>query len=166
MNPSSILPPPPLSPPKPVRAREQWLACRPAGGGGTVACLLTGGRRLPEGERAVVERSRGDVLKQEPGPVNPRLCINERRCSGSLSWMPTGSDPAIAGIGESRGTSFLMLGFQRFGDPFISLSIRFLLTLIQTISSYSCGRNSRSKQNSSRLSGPDLKNRTRSIPKL
>jgi hypothetical protein len=48
------------------------VAGTPAGRrSGAVACLLTGGRRLPEGERTVVERSRGNALSREPEPVKP-----------------------------------------------------------------------------------------------
>jgi hypothetical protein len=39
---------------------------------GVVTCLLTGGQRSPEGERAVVKRPRGDTLSREPKPVNRR----------------------------------------------------------------------------------------------
>jgi hypothetical protein len=44
---------------------------------GTVARLLTGGRRSPEGECAVVEQLRCDALSREPEPVNPRVGIGE-----------------------------------------------------------------------------------------
>jgi hypothetical protein len=69
---------------------------------GVVARLLAGGRRSPEGECAVVEQSRCDALSREPEPVNPRVCAGERRCSGSPSRTPTGSDPATAGLGKPR----------------------------------------------------------------
>jgi hypothetical protein len=52
---------------------------RPAGWGGAVVCLLVGGRRSPEGERAVIEPSRGGALSQDPEPVNPRVGPGERR---------------------------------------------------------------------------------------
>jgi hypothetical protein len=44
---------------------------------GAVARLLTGERRSPEGERAVVEQLRCDALSQEPEPVNPRVGAGE-----------------------------------------------------------------------------------------
>jgi hypothetical protein len=40
---------------------------------GAVACLLVGGRRSPEGERAIVEQSHCDALIREPEPINPRV---------------------------------------------------------------------------------------------
>jgi hypothetical protein len=42
-------------------------------------CLLTGGRRSPEGEHAIVERSSGDALSREPEPVNPRVDTDEQQ---------------------------------------------------------------------------------------
>jgi hypothetical protein len=37
---------------------------------GVVTLLFTGGRHSPEGERAVIERSRCDALKPEPEPID------------------------------------------------------------------------------------------------
>jgi hypothetical protein len=37
---------------------------------GVVAHLLVGGRLSPEGERVVVEQSRGDALKSELEPID------------------------------------------------------------------------------------------------
>jgi hypothetical protein len=42
-----------------------------------VARLLAGGRRSPEGERAVVEQSRCDALSREPEPINLRVGAGE-----------------------------------------------------------------------------------------
>jgi hypothetical protein len=74
---------------------------------GAVARLITGGRRSPEGECAVIEQSRCDALSWEPEPVNPRVGIGE-------PWVPfLDSDEvrsASAGLGKSQGATFL-LGF-------------------------------------------------------
>jgi hypothetical protein len=79
---------------------------------GTVVHLLVGGRRSPDGERVVIERTRGDALSREPESINPRVDAGEQRCSGSPSQTLMGSDPVMAGPSESRCTAFLMLGFQ------------------------------------------------------
>jgi hypothetical protein len=83
---------------------------------GAVARLLTGGRRSPEGERAVVEQSRCDALIREPELVNPRVGAGEPRV---LSRTPMRSDSASAGLGKSWGAAFL-LGFE-IGDSFLFL---------------------------------------------
>jgi hypothetical protein len=46
---------------------------------GAVACLLTGGRRSPEGERAVIEQLCCDALSRELEPINPRVGVGEPR---------------------------------------------------------------------------------------
>jgi hypothetical protein len=75
-NPSSFSSSPPLSPPE--RASE--VADAPTDRrSGAIACLLAGGRRSLEGERAVVEQSRCDALSREPEPVNPRVGVGEPR---------------------------------------------------------------------------------------
>jgi hypothetical protein len=80
------------------------VAGSPAGWrSGVVARLLADGRRSPEGECTVIERSRGDALKSEPEPVD----AGERRYSGSTSQTPTRSYPVTAVPGESRGAAFL-----------------------------------------------------------
>jgi hypothetical protein len=66
---------------------------------GAVVRLLVCGWHSPEGERVVVKQSRGDALKPEPEPVD----VGERRCSGSPSCSPTGSDPATTSPGKSWG---------------------------------------------------------------
>jgi hypothetical protein len=85
-------------------------------------CLLAGGRRSPDGERAVIEQSRCDALSREPEPVNSRT--------------PTRSNPASAGLGKSRGAVFLLgfglgnLSFSSFDSVlFYSNSNHFLLVL-------------------------------------
>jgi hypothetical protein len=93
--------------------RECEVAGTPANRrSGTVVHLLVGGRRSPEGERTVIERTRGDALSREPEPINPRVDTGEQRCSGSPSQTLMGSDLATVGPSESRCTTFLMLGFQ------------------------------------------------------
>jgi hypothetical protein len=72
---------------------------------GAVARLLIGGQRSLEGERAVVEQSRSDALSREPESVNPRVCVDERWCSGSPSQTPTGSNPVTAGLGKPWGAA-------------------------------------------------------------
>jgi hypothetical protein len=63
---------------------------------GTVVRLLTGGRRSPEGERAVIEQSRCDALSREPKPVNPRVGAGE-------PLVPfLDSDEVRSGIGRPR----------------------------------------------------------------
>jgi hypothetical protein len=61
-----------------------------------VAHLLTGGRRSPEGERAIVKQLRYDTLSQEPEPVNPRVGTGEPRVP-----FPD-SDEVGSGIGRPR----------------------------------------------------------------
>jgi hypothetical protein len=81
----------------------------------------------------VVEQSCCDALSWEPEPINPRVCGDERRCSGSPSWTPTGSDPATAGLGKPRcATSFARVWDRGFFS--FSYSIQFCSTLIRTIS--------------------------------
>jgi hypothetical protein len=63
---------------------------------GAVACLLTGGRRSPEGERAVVEQSHCDALIREPEPINPRVGAGEPQVPFS------DSDEVGSGIGRPR----------------------------------------------------------------
>jgi hypothetical protein len=63
---------------------------------GAITRLLTGGRRLPEGERAVVEQSRCDALSREPELVNPRVGAGEPRVP-----FPD-SDEVGSGIGRPR----------------------------------------------------------------
>jgi hypothetical protein len=63
---------------------------------GAIACLLTGGRRSPEGERTVVEQSHCDTLIREPKPVNPRVGTGEPRVP-----FPD-SDEVGSGIGRPR----------------------------------------------------------------
>jgi hypothetical protein len=63
---------------------------------GVVAHLLAGGRRSPEGERAVVEQSRCDALSREPEPINPRVGAGEPRVP-----FPN-SDEVKSGIGRPR----------------------------------------------------------------
>jgi hypothetical protein len=63
---------------------------------GAVAHLLTGERRSPEGERAVVEQSRCDALSREPEPINPRVGAGEPRVP-----FPN-SDEVRSGIGRPR----------------------------------------------------------------
>jgi hypothetical protein len=63
---------------------------------GAVAHLLAGGRRSPEGERAVVEQSRCDALSREPEPINPRVGAGEPRVP-----FPN-SDEVKSGIGRPR----------------------------------------------------------------
>jgi hypothetical protein len=63
---------------------------------GTIARLLAGGRRSPEGECAVVEQSRCDALSREPKPVNPRVGAGEPRVP-FLDFDEVGS-----GIGRPR----------------------------------------------------------------
>jgi hypothetical protein len=63
---------------------------------GAVARLLTGGRRSPEGERAIVEQSRCDALSREPEPVNPRVGAGEPR----VPFLD--SDEVESGIGRPR----------------------------------------------------------------
>jgi hypothetical protein len=67
------------------------------GPSGVVAHLLVGGRLSPEGERVVVEQSRGDALKSELEPID----VGEQRCSGSPSRSSTASDLMTAGLGKS-----------------------------------------------------------------
>jgi hypothetical protein len=61
-----------------------------------VARLLAGGRRSPEGERAVVEQSRCDALSREPEPINLRVGAGEPRVP-----FPD-SDEVGSGIGRPR----------------------------------------------------------------
>jgi hypothetical protein len=70
----------------------------------TVARLLVGGRRSPEGERAVVEQSRCDTLSREPEPVNPRVDAGELRVSFS------DSDEVGSGVGGKVSPATLSLG--------------------------------------------------------
>jgi hypothetical protein len=58
--------------------------------------LLVGGRRSPEGERAVVEPSHYDTLIREPELVNPRVAAGEPRVP-----FPD-SDEVGSGIGSPR----------------------------------------------------------------
>jgi hypothetical protein len=109
---------------------------------GAVTRLLTGGRRSPEGERAVVEQSRCDALIWEPEPINPRVAADEPQVP-----FPD-SDEVRTGIGRPRyvpGAAFL-LGFGIWGlyflfffrsGPFLLKTEPFLIR--------SCDRNSRSK---------------------
>jgi hypothetical protein len=46
---------------------------------GAVACLLTGRRRSPEGEPAIVKQTHCDALSWEPEPVNLRVGVGEPR---------------------------------------------------------------------------------------
>jgi hypothetical protein len=75
-NPSSFSFSPPLSPPE--RASEVAGASTDRRSG-TVAHLLTSGRRSLEDEHAVVEQLRCDALSREPEPVNPRVGAGEPR---------------------------------------------------------------------------------------
>jgi hypothetical protein len=88
-------------------------------------------------ERAVVEQPCCDALIREPEQINPRVDADEPRVPFPDSD-EVGS--GIGSLGKSRAASFLMLGFVRFGDSFY-FSFNPVL-----IDSYSCGRNSRSKQ--------------------
>jgi hypothetical protein len=96
---------------------------------GAIGRLLTGGRRSPEGERAIVEQSRGDALKPEPEPVD----AGERRCSGSPSQSPTGLDPVTAAPGKSRGAIDLIARVSQRG-LIHSYSDLDLMYLIQNLS--------------------------------
>jgi hypothetical protein len=122
-------PSPPLSPPERASERESEPADVVTGrGSGAVARLLTGGRRSPEGERAVVEQSRCDALIREPEPVNPRVGAGEPRVP-----FPD-SDEVGFGI-DSLGKSWVASFFARVWDwGYFPLSIRFFSTQIRTIS--------------------------------
>jgi hypothetical protein len=101
-------------------------------------------RRAFARRRAIVEQPRCDTLSREPEPVKPYGW--RRRALGPLPKLRRGRIRRRQAQVSPEAASFLMLGFLRFEDLFISLSIQFLLTLTRTISSYSCSRNSRSKQ--------------------
>jgi hypothetical protein len=76
-NPSSFSSSPPLSPPE--RASERGGRALTDRRSGAIARLLTGGRRSPEGERAVIEQSRCDTLSREPELINPRVGVGKPR---------------------------------------------------------------------------------------
>jgi hypothetical protein len=61
-----------------------------------VVHLLAGGRRSPEGERAVVEQSHCDALIREPESINPRVGTGEPRVP-----FPD-FDEVVSGIGRPR----------------------------------------------------------------
>jgi hypothetical protein len=114
---------------------------------GTVARLLIDGRLSPEGERTVVEQPRCDALIRVLEPVNPRVDAGEPRIP-----FPD-SDEVRSGDGMTQVSPeplILMLGFLKFGDFFVSFSIRFLFTLNQAVRTLDLNK-------SSRLRGPDSK---------
>jgi hypothetical protein len=114
---------------------------------GAVARLLADGRRSPEGERAIVEQPRCDTLIQELEPVNPRVDTDEPRVP-----FPD-SDEVRSGDGMAQVSPeplILMLGFLKFGDFFVSFSIRFLFTLNQAVRTLDLNK-------SSQLRGPNSK---------
>jgi hypothetical protein len=91
---------------------------------GAIARLLVGGRRSPEGERAVVEQSRCDALSREPEPVNPRGGVGEHRVP-----FPDSNKVGSGNGGPKVSPRPLLLA--RVRDFFTS--IRFFLDLIRIL---------------------------------
>jgi hypothetical protein len=116
---------------------SEWASERNGRRSGAVARLLFDGRHSPEGERAVVEQSCCDALIRELEPVNPR--VEHRRASGFLPGLRWGQiwrwlDPGKSRASYSYARVSENLGiFRSFFNPVF-------------IHSYSCDRNSRSKQ--------------------
>jgi hypothetical protein len=95
-----------------------------------VACLLTGGRCSPEGERAIVELSRCDTISREPEPINPRVGTGERRVP-----FPDSDEVGSSDGGPKVSSGPLLLA--RVRDFFTS--IRFFLNLIRILFLFMCG---------------------------
>jgi hypothetical protein len=102
-----------------------------------VTRLLADRRRSPEGEHAVVEQPRCDALIQEPEPVNPRVDAGEPRVP-----FPD-SDEVRIGDGRPRYVPSCFFSYARVSKIWGFFHFSFNPILID---SYSCGRNSRSKQ--------------------
>jgi hypothetical protein len=66
-------------PPSPPERASETVSVATGRRSGAVARQLVGGRRSPEGERAVVVQSHCDALIREPEPVNPRVGAGEPR---------------------------------------------------------------------------------------